>query len=353
MKITFLIHASGTSVGGGVKVVFEYANRLTERGHDVKIIYPLVNSESKLKSIINITRFISPFHDIYPKWFNLKATLLPVPTFKEKYIPKADIIVATWWKTAYSVSTFEETKGEKFYLIQHYETWGGPEEDVKRTYNLGLHNVVISNWIKKKIKSIGANVDDLILNGVNFDEFYPDKKNTQKDKIRILMPYRLENWKGVEDGLKAFEIIKEKCNNVMLVMFGPKPKKGELNDCIEFHSYPTGEKLKDLYNSCDIFLFPSRCEGFGLPPIEAMACKLPVVTTDVGAVKDYTLPGKTALVSKPLEPHNLAKNAIKLIENENLRNEIAEAGYEYVKQFNWNVATDKLENLFKNYIEVE
>lgn len=345
MKITFLLPYIG--IGGGVKVVFEYANRLTERGHDVTIIYPLINKNSKLNSIINITRYISPFHDYYKKYFDLNAKILPVPTLKEKYIPDADIIVATWWETAYYVSSYKRNKGEKFYLIQHYETWGGPKDKVEKTYTMGLHNIVISNWIKEKLKNLGSDVDATILNGIDLNEFYPVKKEETKD-IRILMPYRKEKWKGIADGLNAFKLVKERYNNVKLVMFGPKPLKEELPNYIEFHFYPTGNELRTVYNSCDIFLFPSHCEGFGLPPMEAMACGLPVVTTDVGAINDITIPGKTALVSKPFEPDNLAANLIKLIENESLRKKIAESGHNYIKQFNWITATDKLEKLFKN-----
>ncbi|MCE7699524.1 MAG: glycosyltransferase family 4 protein [Methanobacterium paludis] len=354
MKITFLLHV--TEIGGGVRVVFEYANRLTERGHDVTIVYPLIDKKSiksKLNSVINMTKYISPFHNHYPKWFDLKAKLLPVPTFKEKYIPDADIIVATWWETAYYVSSYEKNKGKKFYLIQHYETWGGPPDKVKKTYTMGLHNIVISSWIKEKLENLGADIDAIILNGVNFNDFYPDKKMKKDDELRVLMPYRVEKWKGISDGVKAFKLVKEKFNNIKLVTFGPKPLEGELPEDVEFHVYPTGNELRKLYNSCDIFLFPSHCEGFGLPPMEAMACELPVVSTDVGAIKDIALPGKTALVSNPYEPIDLSKNIIKLIKNESLRKEIAKSGYEYIKQFNWVTATDKLEELFKKYNEGE
>lgn len=88
-----------------------------------------------------------------------------------------------------------------------------------------------------------------------------------------------------------------------------------------------------------------------MPPMEAMACKFAGVTTNIGAVPDYTIPGKTALVSPTHCPESLAENIIELIENEKLRKQISENGYRHiVKNFTWSKAPDELEEVFKKYI---
>ena len=83
--------------------------------------------------------------------------------------------------------------------------------------------------------------------------------------------------------------------------------------------------------------------------MEAMACGVACVTTNVGAVPDYTIPGKTALVSPPKDPETLAQNIIELLENENKRKQIAKNAYNYIKQFTWDKAVEQLERIFKMF----
>src|SRR3990167_9926792 len=105
MRIVFLLRK--TSISGGVRVVFEYANRLHDRGHDVYVVYPIWNNpifDVRWKlNIFSLKRIYWAIKSILinlikpnkVEWFPLKTKLLKVPTFNKKYIPKADIIVAT------------------------------------------------------------------------------------------------------------------------------------------------------------------------------------------------------------------------------------------------------------------
>ncbi len=350
MKITFVL--PHIRLAGGVKVVFEYANRLQEKGHDISVIYPIFpgtkwyNVRKLVGTILGAIRNLERGNQV--GWFDLKVNLIRVPTLSERYIPDADIIIATWWETAYYVNRYRSNKGKKLYLIQHYEVWGGPKEKVDRTYyELGLYNVVISSWLKNILENLGAKVEAVILNGVNLKEFYPEYIERNDNKIRLLMPYRREKWKGVKDGLRVFEIIKKKRSDVKLIMFGQKPKEGELPSEVEFHLNPTNDELRKIYNSCDIFVFPSHCEGFGLPPMEAMACKIPVITTNVGAVPDITISRKTALISQSGDIEDLSRNVMELIEDEQKRNIISDAGYQYIQEFTWDKAVDQFENILE------
>jgi len=352
MKITFIVPS--TSISGGVRVIFEYANRLQKRGHNVSVLYPLIPLNFGLRSydyrrnFLRIVKFLSNFKRwARVDWFDVKANLMIIPTLSEKYIPNSDIIVATAWPTAYYVNSYGKCKGRKVYFIQGYEIWNGPRDKVEKTYKLPLRKVVVSSWLKNLMEDkFQERVKEVIMNGVNLDQFYNLHKKYNSKK-RILMYYSNSKLKGAEDGIKALEIVKNRYPEIQLVMFGTH-KGRNVPRYVEFHRKPSKERLRELYSSCDIFLYPSRSEGFGLPPMEAMACKCAVVTTNVGAIPDYVIPGKTALVSPPNSSKGLAENLIQLIEDEEKLRNISIAGYNYIKKFGWEQSATKLEKLFKN-----
>lgn len=341
MKITFII--PGASLSGGIRVVFEYANRLQEKGHDVTLVYPLRMEPAPKEWFKDCIRlmFIKPKVD----WFEIKAKVKLAPSLSGKYIPDADVVIATWWKTAQWVNTFSKKKGEKFYLVQSYEIWSGPREKVDETYRMPLKKIVIASWLKNLMeRKFSQRAHGPIINGVNFEQFYNKNKIHNKHK-RVGMMYSSMNLKGSGDGIRAFEIAKKKYTDIELVMFGRSWPGLEVPEDVEFYYDPSQNDLRKIYSSCDIWMCPSWVEGCQLPPMEAMACKCALVATNVGGIPDYTIPGETALVSPPREPEALAKKLIRLLEDEELLKHISEAGYKKIKEFTWERATEQLEKV--------
>lgn len=363
MKITFIL--PWIAIAGGIRSTFELANRLQDRGHDVSVVYPLIPIRPRPKwyNIRELAgRAVGTIGNLKNgnqlDWFDLKVKLIRVPTLRERWIPKGDIIVATWWANAYDVDSYSSDKGEKFYFIRHYETWGGPEDLVNKTYTLPLHKIVTSNWLKNLIeKKFNVSTFGPVPNGVNFNLFYKEREGFEShNPKRVGILYRGSKWKGMNDGLEAFLMAKKKYPEVQLVLFGEEPTPDDMEiieeiDNVEFYRLPYKARLRKIYDSLDIFIFPSHCEGFGNPPMEAMACGAACVTTNVGAVPDYTIPGETALVSPPRDPEALAQTIIRLIKNEDERKQMAENGYKYIQQFTWDSATDQLEKIFEKYVQ--
>ncbi|MCD1294179.1 glycosyl transferase family 1 [Methanocella sp. CWC-04] len=397
MKITFIIPGIGLS--GGARVVFEYANRLIERGHEVTVVYPLLPMLllkepffSKLKRNLGAIKDIKKGNKI--SWFDLKARLVRVPTLHpgnvrivERMIPDADVVVATSWETTYPVSRLSDRKGEKFYFVQQYEIWKvwdseecwkeaekiesdpdrvyygmikvDPEDEslkeykkmVEKTYTLPLRKITISTWLKNVIETFGGTVEGTIINGVNFDIFYRDCQDHKNDHVTILMPYRPYKNKGTEDGMKAFEAVKEKYPDTEFIVYGDR-RPAELPDWITFYGNVSDDRLRELYSSCDIFVCPSWTEGCQLPPMEASACGCAVVATNVGGVPDYGIDGKTIVAPPPRKPGALTESIIGLIEDGARRKTIAKNGYEHIRQYTWDKATDEFESILKKYSRV-
>jgi len=357
MKITFILPYVGIS--GGVRSTFELANRLQDRGHTVSVVYPLIPMRHgtnwyNLRGLIHRTmRVITNFKQgRRVEWFDLKVNLMRVPTLAERYIPKGDIVVAIWWETAYFIAKYNKNKGEKFYFIRHYETWGGPEDAVNKTYTLPLYKVVTSIWLKTLIeKKFNVLTFGPIPNGINFDLFYKTRNGFKcHNPKRIGMVYSRRKWKGMDDGLKAFYTAKKKHPDIKLVLFG-EPKGEEVGEDIEFHRFPSKDKLRELYNSLDIFIFPSHHEGFGNPPMEAMACGVACLATRVGAVPDYIISGRTGLVCLPHASNKIAECLVYLLGNEEERKEMAKAGHKYIQRFSWDKSVNQLEEVFTQVLK--
>lgn len=341
MKINFVLPS--LSLHGGIRVVFEFCNRLKQLGHEITVIYPVqMDPHAKIRIRDRLRAYTDRSH---PDWFDLSAETKLVPNLSGRYIPNADVSLATLWKTAEWVNTYPPEKGVKFYLVQSYEAWAGPRERVDETYRVPLLKIVTSTWLKEILRK-KFQVDSFgpVVNGVNFEHFFNDKKvyNTPR---RIGMMYSNISLKGSGDAIKAFEIAKQRHPDLRLVMFGLSWPGLEVPEDAEFHYNPPQELLRKIYSSCDIWLCSSWYEGCHLPPAEAMACKCALVTTDVGGIRDYTIPEQTALVSPIRDPEALAENLIRLLDNEEELKRISMAGYEKIKEFTWDRATDQLEQI--------
>jgi len=244
-----------------------------------------------------------------------------------------------------ALKNYSYRKGRKFYLIQCYEL--NNPENIER-YKLPVKKIAVSSFLKKRIleKLLDAEID-VVNNGVDVRFFNVEgrKYNTPPRRIGMVYyyksPYKI---KAVDDGVKAFEIVKTKISDLKLVMFGTKRDKG-VPEYAEFYEKPSREKIAEIYKSCDIFLSPSREEACQLPPMEAMASGCALVATNVGGVPDYTIPDKTALVCKPGEVNIMAEYIQKLIENPDFLKKIAMEGRKYIENFSWEKVSDKLEKI--------
>ena len=163
------------------------------------------------------------------------------------------------------------------------------------------------------------------------------------------MLYHPSKFKGISDGIKAFEVAKKKYPDIMLVMFGIVRGR-DVPQYVEFHERPTQHKLREIYSSCDIFLSPSHLEGFNLCPVEAMACKCATILTDVGAVHDYAVHGTTSLICAPGDVNCISSYLIRLLRNEEELKRLSMTGFNFIKNLTVENAVRELESTFMSFI---
>lgn len=150
--------------------------------------------------------------------------------------------------------------------------------------------------------------------------------------------------------LKAFQFLVEGYGrNEYLVIAGQNGwKYGEvyktvkqlgLENRIVFTGYVPETDLPALYSMAEVFVFPSLYEGFGIPPLEAMACGTAVVASDRGALPEVT--GGNCLLADPLNPAEIASKIYCLQTDSELKQEMIEKGRQWVKQFTWERTAEK------------
>jgi len=366
MRINFLLDSLG--ICGGVKTTLMYANSLIKKGHNVTIIIcaddmsiPLTNWSpgtkgwKELRKKIHLKNRISKLKLLLGKrrkpisceWYSVKAKIIEVPDFSYRYIPNADITVATYWRAACWLSFYPKSKGKKFYIIQVFEE----DRRMDRVYSLPLKKITKAEFIKRKLISrINEKEIEVVYDGIDTTQFFPDGKTFKKAETVGMVCYETP-FKGTLDGIKVFQRLKKKFPYLKLILFGTKKIKGIPSNA-EFYLAPPQEEIRKLYSKMDIFLYPSKRDVCPNPPMEAMACKCAVVSTKVGAVSEYAINGKTALLCAPGDIDDMFEKSCKLIENEELLKTISEAGYKHIiKNFTLEKSIDKLEKIFLKSLE--
>jgi glycosyltransferase involved in cell wall biosynthesis len=100
-----------------------------------------------------------------------------------------------------------------------------------------------------------------------------------------------------------------------------------------FTGYVSDEDLRALYSACRACVYPSLYEGFGLPPLEAMACGAPVITSRIPVIMETV--GEAARLVNPKDAPALAQSLAEVLRDENERQRLSRAGLERAAQFTW------------------
>jgi len=110
-------------------------------------------------------------------------------------------------------------------------------------------------------------------------------------------------------------------------------KQTGMDDAVTFLDFVPDVDLRALYAACEAFVFPSLYEGFGLPPLEAMACGAPVVCANNSSLPEVV--GEAALLVDARDPGDIANAVARVISDTNLRDELRARGFAQARKFSW------------------
>lgn len=351
MRITFIMPTSGSS--GGSRVIGVYAAGLSARGHQVLIIEvppPRSSWRDKLRAIVSGRWSFSK----NAQWSHLDSLNLSRIHLKEfrapsdQDVPDGDVVIATFWTTAQWVQNLSPSKGAKVYFMQDYGAPGQELEHVIPTWGLPLHIITISEWLGRLIRSHFSEREiTVIQNSVDLSIFNAPPRGKQPVPT-VGMVYREMHSKGADVGIEAMRLAQLAMPNIKFIIFGPDTPTITLPANTNVIANANDTELAAIYASVDVWLFPSRIEGFGLPISEAMACRTPVISTKVGAAPELLITGGGTLV----DSEDTAAMAGAIVNVCSLSNEdwlaLSDSAYEAVQGYSWSHAVTLFEQeLFK------
>lgn len=357
MRITFVMPGYVWGPSGGARVIYEYANQLVSRGHQVTLVHPRHCANSPVElfefSVMGVLRAARNtqfrLREIVTEpsinWQRLdpRVRLEYVPSPDSRHIPNADAVFATAWYTAAPVLDLSPEKGRKFYLIQGYETWMGPKSRVDETWRFPLRKIVVSQWLRQLGRDLGCGDIACVPNAVDHARYKITRALAGRPK-QVAMMFSSVPLKGSLDGIRALEIVRHRHPDLKAVFFGAGRRQSWLPGWVQYHRNPPQDFIVDeIYNGSQVFVSPSWEEGFSLPVAEAAACGCAIASTASGGIRDYIRHGISGLLSQPKDPAALADNLRRLLEDDALRLKLAEAARESVSRLTWDRSAALLE----------
>jgi len=349
-KPTLHIVLETGSISGGVAVIGELANRLAARSWTVKIWS--IHQRKTMQEWFPLDQrveWVSFYRDGSTEDYDQLAVVLK---------KQAGYKMATYWATAWATQ-YASAPGEGLYLVQDVEVVyaAGPltQEQVLRTYGLGLHQLTTSKWVQGQSDLIGHS--DYI--GIGLDPFYkplektnvlyPSAKPCGKPAEKIITVRRGTTPLALArvTALKGYRQLCEVAANLASAGF-PMATFGQDDKLMMFarHTHrksPSNKILRDMYNGAACFISTSQHEGFSLPPLEAMACGCPVVMTDADGNMEYAVDGENCLIGST--PRAIADHVLELIKDKTFSEKLSKSGQVTAARYTWPAVIDRVEAL--------
>ncbi len=346
MRVTFVL--PGRGLFGGIRVVALYAQRLAERGHEVTVVvfrprWPR-RPKAALQRLATATRRTIGLDRDHLDGLPCRVVSVPVEDLAVA-VPDGDAVLATHWLTADPVATLPAAKGRKFYFIQHYEAHSFDTQSVAATWRLPFQKLVVARWLADLARTHFDDPSALVVpNGVDAALFDAPPREPHDPPVVGFM-YSSAAWKGVSVASRAIMLARASLPRLGAVSFGAsRPVAGvPLPPRTAFYLRPRQSRIREIYASADIWLCASETEGFGLPPLEAMACRCVAVSTQCGGPSDFITDGVNGYLVDVGDADAMAQRMVELLSDRDRLIRMSQAAYETRLRFGWEQSVDLFE----------
>jgi glycosyltransferase involved in cell wall biosynthesis len=294
----------------GTRVVFNHALALEKLGHTVTI-YTLFGTRASW----------------YPKGVHTKSVFS---------YTHADVLVATFWVTAY-VALLLPARA-KYYIVMGWEEAFHSLPLIKffarTSYKLPLDKIAVSHFLKERIEKYIKNKNSIAVIKTYIPEFIFSRnlrKNSKKPVILSVVSW-YNRVKGIDLLVRTLKELKKQGIRAEFVLVS-REKVAYSSAFDRFYSNPSKDELGSLYGTASVLLATSRIEGFYIPGIEAMANKCVFVSTNSGGISEYATNKQNALIVERLSDL-WKKNVIRrVLANAKLSRTLTENGYKTAKEY--------------------
>ncbi len=200
---------------------------------------------------------------------------------------------------------------------------------------------------------------EVIPNFIDFNRFRRQRKEHFKKMIapegeKILVhTSNFRKVKRIEDVVKVFAKINERFPS-KLILLGDGPERHNIEkECRDLGIFDRvtflgkQEAVEEILSVCDLFLLPSETESFGLSALEAMACEVPVISSNAGGIPEVNINGVTGFTSNVGDVDEMAANGIKILENEDTLHVFKENAFKQAQKFDLNNILPMYENYYE------
>ncbi len=345
MVIHYLIAGFGIKPNGGMRIIYEQARRLAQRGHRVELHHFERFSSDRLRRLPRqLWYFLKAGRTTKPDWIDLPASVrCTYRFFAQPLSPEPGArVIATYWKTHDLIADNKRADVQFFYLIQGFETWIAGEERLYRQWRDASVNLTVSKWLQRKVIKVSGQAV-LVPNAVDFDAFGNDNPDGMRGKT-VLFCSMASAKKGSADVAAALNLLHQSGAGFEVTSFGDAHPSafGLSAPCTHFQT-PDQSTIRALYNEAAVFISASHSEGWGLTLAEATLCGCALLVSDTEGHFEFARPGKSAFFFRRGAADVIARKLQFLLNRPNLRAQLNSNAMADLAPYTWDNAIDQLE----------
>ncbi|MFS0784361.1 glycosyltransferase [Bacillus sp. 1P06AnD] len=342
LKIGYLLPHHGMT--GGMKMLLNQMDLLRKRGHHVTAFFKGEEGCSVL-----------------PDWTDVivdKEVLVPHHHLLKDHTDECDVVVAGW---IYQLVEMQNWEGAVFYWEQGHESLFGdiPEyshingirSSLALCYKTGIPIISVSRFVSRVLSARYGLESEVLPNGIDPDKYAPaETKAISSEPTILLVGNPNLRFKSFNDAIKTLNIVWARGHRFKVKWICQARPNVTAAFPIEYIVHPKETDLINHYQQADLFLYTSWYEGFGMPPLEAMSCGVPVITTNCGGVEEYAFNGYNCLMAEPGDSWKLAEHVAALLDDPARRETLAANGRRTATTFHYDQIIPQLESYMRKLL---